>query len=104
LFDTGRKVGNFTLGKGFTVDGRANGGPVSGNKPYLVGERGAELFVPNTSGMILNANRTRGMGNTINITINARDTSDTELRRIADKIGNMVNNKISRRTSTRTLG
>ena len=105
LFDTGRKIGNFTLGKGFTVDGRANGGPVTGNKPYLVGERGAELFVPNTSGMILNADRTRGTtGNTINITINARDTSDAELRRIADKIGNMVNNKINRRTSSRTLG
>jgi len=105
LFDTGRKIGNFTLGKGFTVDGRANGGPVTGNKPYLVGERGAELFVPNTSGMILNADRTRRTtGNTINITINARDTSDAELRRIADKIGNMVNNKINRRTSSRTLG
>ena len=104
LFDTGRKIGNFTLGKGFTVDGRADGGPVTGNKPYLVGERGAELFVPNTSGMILNAKRTRGVGNTINITINARDTSDAELRRIADKIGNMVNNKINRRTSSRTLG
>ena len=32
---------------------RASGGPVSGGTPYVVGERGPELFVPNTSGNIL---------------------------------------------------
>jgi len=48
----------------------------------------------------------RGAGNVINnyITINAKDTSDAELRRIADRIGNMVNSKINRTTSSRTLG
>jgi len=33
--------------------GRALGGPVSGNTPYLVGERGPELFVPSVSGGIV---------------------------------------------------
>jgi len=32
--------------------GRANGGPVAANTPYLVGERGPELFVPSSSGNI----------------------------------------------------
>lgn len=32
---------------------RANGGPVSGNSPYIVGERGPELFVPSVSGSIV---------------------------------------------------
>lgn len=32
---------------------RAHGGPVSGGSPYLVGERGPELFVPNQSGQIV---------------------------------------------------
>jgi hypothetical protein len=32
---------------------RAMGGPVTGSTPYLVGERGPELFVPNTSGSIV---------------------------------------------------
>ena len=32
--------------------GRATGGPVSPGRPYLVGERGPELFVPTTSGRI----------------------------------------------------
>ena len=44
-----------------------------------------------------------GTVNNFNITINAKDTSDTEMRRIADKIGNMVSNKINRRTSSGTM-
>lgn len=32
---------------------RADGGPVSSNTPYLVGERGPELFVPQSSGAIV---------------------------------------------------
>jgi hypothetical protein len=32
---------------------RANGGPVSGGSPYVVGERGPELFVPAVSGSIV---------------------------------------------------
>lgn len=36
-----------------TLSGRAMGGPVTGNTPYMVGERGPELFVPNTSGSIV---------------------------------------------------
>lgn len=48
-----------TLGQGFLVDPstgtiapRAAGGPVTAGASYLVGERGAELFTPGTSGMI----------------------------------------------------
>ena len=36
---------------------REKGGPVSGNKSYLVGERGPELFVPSVSGSIIPNNR-----------------------------------------------
>ena len=36
---------------------REKGGPVSGNKSYLVGERGPELFVPSVSGSIVPNNR-----------------------------------------------
>jgi len=31
---------------------RANGGPVNANQPYIVGERGPELFMPSSSGSI----------------------------------------------------
>ncbi len=34
------------------LPGRATGGPVSAGQPYLVGERGPEVFVPPTAGRI----------------------------------------------------
>lgn len=40
------------LARGFGF--RANGGPVDQNKPYVVGERGPELFVPGRSGSVTN--------------------------------------------------
>lgn len=41
--------------------GRATGGPVSGGRPYWVGERGPELFVPGAGGRIAAPEvRTRG--------------------------------------------
>lgn len=36
----------------FGAPGRATGGPVNESRPYLVGERGPELFVPNAAGRI----------------------------------------------------
>ena len=49
--------------------GRATGGPVSGGTPYMVGEKGPELFVPNTSGTIVPNNKLGGGGAT-NVVVN----------------------------------
>jgi hypothetical protein len=38
---------------------RANGGPVSAGQPYLVGERGPELIIPKSSGMVLTNGQTK---------------------------------------------
>ncbi len=38
---------------GLGLPGRASGGPVSSGQPYLVGERGPELFVPGSNGRIV---------------------------------------------------
>ena len=35
------------------LTGRASGGPVKAGQPYMVGERGPEMFVPNQSGNII---------------------------------------------------
>jgi hypothetical protein len=43
------------------VEGRAEGGSVEAGQPYVVGERGQELFVPNQPGQIVNAQRTAEM-------------------------------------------
>jgi TP901 family phage tail tape measure protein len=37
----------------FGLEGREKGGPVSANTPYVVGEKGPELFVPRNSGGIV---------------------------------------------------
>lgn len=51
--------------------GKAIGGPVSPGRPYLVGERGPELFVPTASGRIETGNARQGRDVRINITVNA---------------------------------
>ena len=65
-------IGNF-LGKalgGLFGGKKANGGPVSAGKSYLVGERGPELFTPSSSGKIT-SNEKLGGGNVTNmITVN----------------------------------
>lgn len=40
---------------------RAGGGPVSANRPYIVGEKGPELFVPGASGGITNNHMMQSM-------------------------------------------
>ena len=56
------------------VGARAMGGPVSANSPYVVGERGPELFVPRASGSIVsNSNMNQGggsAGSSINVNYN----------------------------------
>ena len=49
--------------------GFANGGPVMGGQPVIVGERGPELFVPGSSGNVV-PNNAMG-GNTYQITVQA---------------------------------
>lgn len=48
LFDIVKGIGSAIFG-GF----RASGGPVYANKAYMVGERGPEMFVPNSAGSIV---------------------------------------------------
>lgn len=45
----------------FKLEGREKGGPVSGGTPYIVGEKGPELFVPMNNGGIIPNNALGGM-------------------------------------------
>ena len=61
---------------------RAAGGSVSAGTPYVVGERGAELFVPSSSGTIV---PNGGMGgSTINVTVNGAIDAEGTARTIVD--------------------
>ena len=67
---------------------RAAGGPVSAGMPYLVGERGPELFTPATSGSIipngaLTTSAARGAGSTmiVNLSVGGSVVSERDLVR-----------------------
>jgi len=63
---------------GLPLPGRANGGGVTGNKPYMVGERGPELFIPNRTGTIIpNHNlKSESAGGGMTINVDARGAND----------------------------
>ena len=72
------------------IFGRAAGGPVMANKPYVVGEQGPELFVPNSAGSIMtnaslnkNAGGDSGMGATVNNTYITNNISAIDSRSVA---------------------
>ena len=46
----------------FGLTGKAKGGPVSGGTPYIVGEKGPELFIPGASGTVIPNNQLQGSG------------------------------------------
>ena len=62
--------------RGQTYSGRALGGPVMGNNPYIVGENGPELFTPSTTGSITR-NDQLGGGGPVNINFNIQ-TNDAQ--------------------------
>jgi Flp pilus assembly pilin Flp len=82
----------FVIGK---VAGRASGGPVTGGTSYLVGERGPELFTPNSSGMITPNNRLGGGNTTINLNV----TGAIDPEGTARSIVNLLNNSFYRGTN-----
>jgi hypothetical protein len=61
---------------------RANGGTVQAGRSYVVGEQGAEMFVPSSNGTIV---PNGGMGgSTINITVNGAIDAEGTARTIVD--------------------
>jgi hypothetical protein len=69
IFLTGGLGGDGFFGEGGGIFGKligglfkARGGPVFSNQPYIVGERGPELFMPNASGSIVPNNQLMGTG------------------------------------------
>ena len=59
-----------------SYSGKALGGSVSGNTPYIVGEKGPEMFVPAGSGTIVpNSEISGGKNVNINFTIQATDAT-----------------------------
>lgn len=75
-----------------TPTGKAIGGPVQAGRPYMVGERGPEMFVPNQSGSIVpNGQMASGGVNivqNINITTGVQQTVRAEVMQMLPQISN----------------
>jgi len=76
---------------------KADGGPVSGGSPYIVGEKGPELFVPNSSGNIV---PNHAMGGSMIVNVDASGSSaegdDDRSRQLGELIGAAVQSEIIR--------
>lgn len=81
--------------------GRATGGPVTGGRPYRVGENGPELFVPTTSGRIIAAGAGGGSGaggRDVRVTINVntpQNSAPEALARSSRQIARTVRSALS---------
>jgi hypothetical protein len=75
------------------IPGRAIGGSVQLGKPYMVGERGPEMFVPNASGSIVpSKNLTGQASNNVVVNVNMQNGSvdASNASRLGVAIGNLV--------------
>lgn len=90
LFSAMDRVRNFNVGGfvnsiGNSLGFRAAGGPVMADNPYVVGERGPELFVPNRSGSIIPNGAVIGGGAVITLQVSGNTFMGE--RDIARKLG-----------------
>lgn len=92
----GGVIGQFLSGtsKGFNIgiSNKALGGSVSSGSPYIVGEKGPELFVPNTSGRIIPNNQITNNDNgvTVNFYGNIANTANASLDAIGARISRQI--------------
>ncbi len=70
---------------------RERGGPVAGGNPYVVGEKGPELFVPRSSGTIVPNNQLGGGGSTsVVVNVDASGTSAEGDEPDAAQLGRLI--------------
>ena len=82
-------VNNITGGKDLPkIPKLAAGGTVEANKPYIVGEMGAELFVPSSGGRIVPNNQLGSGGGNIFINVSGAIDQEGTARRIVDVLNN----------------
>ena len=78
-------------GGGGSPSGKAIGGSVQAGQPYMVGERGQEMFVPNQSGSIIPNDKLGGgsgvvVNQTINVSTGVQQTVRAEITNLMPQI------------------
>jgi tape measure domain-containing protein len=75
-------IGGITgaFGKGGSLSGlfRASGGPVTARRPYIVGEQGPELMVPERSGTVMSNSRTNNVLASTRAALEAQRTTNRD--------------------------
>lgn len=76
------------------------GGTVSAGQPQIVGERGRELFIPNTNGAIVNSDQLQGgsgvvIQQTINVTTGVQQTVRSEIMNLMPQIANSAKQAVA---------
>ena len=79
---------------------RAIGGSVQRGQPYMVGERGTEMFIPNQSGSIVPNDRLGGGGSvvvnqTINVSTGVQQTVRAEIATLMPQIANAAKSAVA---------
>lgn len=83
----GAGLGSLLAGLGGSLlglPGRATGGPVSQGRPYLIGERGPELFVPSSAGRV-EPLRSGGKDVKVSIALHSSGGSEPQIMRQSSK-------------------
>jgi hypothetical protein len=98
-----RPAANFLAGLTENIF-KAEGGTVTGNQPYVVGEQGAEVFVPNKTGTIIPNNALSSSNTTennvnisFNITANDTEGFDNLIESRRGMIVNLINQAMNDR-------
>lgn len=77
----------------------ARGGVATGNTPYIVGEKGPELFIPSTTGRVVPNNQLGGGGvvvnQTINVTTGVQQTVRAEIANLLPQISNAAKSAVA---------
>ena len=76
---------------------REKGGPISAGKPYIVGERGPELIVPNQASNVVPNDQLGGGNFTINISANDTAGFDQLLMKRRGTIMSLINQSLNER-------
>lgn len=100
IFNSGSSGGFLSsLGSLFGFDGKASGGPVTAGRPYIVGEKGPELFTPSTSGNIIPNHQMGGSSVVFNQSYDFRGStvSEAEVRQIVAQSNEIVKRDIQQK-------
>lgn len=102
ITDTLGSIGGAISSAGSRLTGRAIGGPVVGGQPYIVGEKGPEVFTPQSSGSII-PNHSLGSNQTITMNIDVSGVTDrTDKRALAREISDMLSQELRRQGGNTT--